>query len=382
MRLVSALSALATRRTPYYVHYGVTHRCNLTCKMCGIWKMGDRKSEMTLDQIRQMAVNLRALGTGVVSLGGGEPLLRDDLPQLMRAFIDQGMEVRLLTNGYTRASGGERNARFLDEVFATGVRHVSISLDTLDPRRFDEICEKDEVWRSAIESIGRFARVVRKRGGTGNINCVVSRANLAELPRMVDLAERLGFYISFIPLEVHEYGGQIIERERADGMFFTAADHAELDDMFGRLIEMKRRGRAIFSTTPFLRETLNVLKGGQPTWTCYAGQLYFSVSPEGRFSVCHRFDGTGQTRQEYFVYDPHFPRQYRDPVFQDQCARTARPCRACARPCWTEVALAFTHPRSFFEMAAIQLHRPTALEVPDVDVIAAEFAPRQAAPSP
>lgn len=381
MRLAPALSALLTRRTPYYVHYGVTHRCNLTCKMCGIWKMGDRKSEMTLPQIRQMAVNLRTLGTGVVSLGGGEPLLRDDLPQLMGAFIEQGIEVRLLTNGFTRTSAGERNARFLDQVFDTGVRHVSISLDTLDPLRFDEICEKDEVWRSAVESIGRFARVVRKRGGTGNINCVVSRANLRELPRMVDLAERLGFYISFIPLEVHEYGGKVIERERADPMFFTPADHAELDDMFGRLIEMKRQGRAIFSTTPFLHETLNVLKGGQPTWTCYAGQLYFSVSPEGRFSVCHRFDGTGQTRQEYFVFDDHFPRQYRDPVFQDQCARTARPCRACARPCWTEVALAFTHPRSFFELAAIQLHRPAGLEIPDVEVIEREFAPRQAAPS-
>ena len=104
MRVASLLSALVTRRTPYYVHFGVTHRCNLTCKMCGIWKMGDKRSEMSVDQIRAMAANLRELGTGVVSIGGGEPLLRDDLPQIVRAFFDQGMEVRLLTNGYTRTS--------------------------------------------------------------------------------------------------------------------------------------------------------------------------------------------------------------------------------------------------------------------------------------
>lgn len=379
MRVASLLSALVTRRTPYYVHFGVTHRCNLTCKMCGIWKMGDKRSEMSVDQIRAMAANLRELGTGVVSIGGGEPLLRDDLPQIVRAFFDQGMEVRLLTNGYTRTSGAERNVKFLDEVFATGVKHVSISLDTIDPKRFDEICERDDVWQSAIDTISRFARVVRQRGGTGNINCVVSRANLRELPRMVDLAERLGFWISFIPLEVHEYGGQIIERERADAMFFTKADHAELDEMFGRLIEMKRQGRRIFSSTPFLEESLDYLKGGTPRWQCLAGALFFSVSPEGRFSICHKFDGTGQTRQQYYVYEPHFPRQYRDPVFQDQCARTAHPCKACLRPCWAEVTMAFTHPRAFFEMATIQLHHPMPADIPDVDTVTREFVPPPAA---
>jgi MoaA/NifB/PqqE/SkfB family radical SAM enzyme len=373
VRVGPLVSALVTRRTPYYVHFGVTHRCNLTCKMCGIWKMGDRKSEVTIEQVRAMARNLHRLGTGVVSLGGGEPLLRDDLPEIIRAFFEVGIEVRLLTNGYTRIGRTERNVRFLDEVLATGVKHVSISLDTPDPVRFGEICEKDDVWQTAVETIGRFARVVRTRGGTGNVNCVVSRSNLRELPRMVDLAERLGFWISFIPLEVHEYAGRVIEKDRADDMFFGPADHAELEDMYGRLIEMKKRGRRIFSSTPFLEESLHYLKGGEPRWTCHAGALYFSVSPEGRFSICHKFSGTGQTRQEYYVYDERFPRQFRDPIFQDQCARTARPCKACLRPCWAEVAMTFTHPRSFWEMVAIQLHHPMPAEIPTVETLVGEM---------
>lgn len=351
MRVGSLVSALVTRRTPYYVHFGVTHRCNLTCKMCGIWKMGDRRSEVGLDQIGAIAANLRALGTGVVSLGGGEPLLRDDLPAILRTFMDEGIEVRLLTNGYTRT----RDSRFLEAILDTGLRHVSISLDALDSQRFAEICEKDDVWEAAVESIRRFGAVIEKRGGMGNINCVVSKANLDELPQMVDLAEKLGFWISFIPLEVHEYAGKVIERERADPMFFGPADHGALEAMYERLIEMKRQGRHIFSSTPFLQKSLAYLKGEGADWTCLAGSLYFSISPEGRFSVCHRYQGTGQSAQVYHAYDAEFPRHFRDAAFQAECAATARPCKACLRPCWAEVALTFTHPRSMWEMAAIQM---------------------------
>ena len=50
----------------------------------------------------------------------------------------------------------------------------------LDSARFADICQKDDVWATAVETIGRFSRVIAKRGGLGNINCVVSKANLPE----------------------------------------------------------------------------------------------------------------------------------------------------------------------------------------------------------
>ena len=383
MRLGSLTSALVTRQVPYYVHYGVTHRCNLTCRMCGIWKTGDRASEMGLEQIRAMARNLHALGTGVVSLGGGEPLLREDLPEIIQAFLEQKIELRLLTNGYTRSSGSEANTRFLERVFDTGLRHVSISLDTVDPRRFADICEKDDVWAAAVETMARFARIVSKRGGVGNLNCVVSRANLGELERIVDLAERFGFWVSFIPIEVHEYGGEVLERDRASDLYFGPQDHGALDDAYGRLIEMKRRGRHVFSSTPYLEESLRFLKGEKAQWTCLAGSLYFSVSPEGRFSVCHLYEGTGQETRDVRVHDADFPRRFREKSFRAECRATAQECRACVRPCWTEIALAFTHPRSLREMAMLQLWRPRGpREIPDAAAVIAEFTAQAAAPGP
>ena len=40
-----AMGAL-TRKVPVYAHFGITHRCNLTCKMCGIWRYGNKKEEL------------------------------------------------------------------------------------------------------------------------------------------------------------------------------------------------------------------------------------------------------------------------------------------------------------------------------------------------
>ena len=49
-----AMGAL-TRKVPVYAHFGITHRCNLTCKMCGIWRYGNKKEELSLDEIREVA---------------------------------------------------------------------------------------------------------------------------------------------------------------------------------------------------------------------------------------------------------------------------------------------------------------------------------------
>jgi len=65
----------------------------------------------------------------MLTLGGGEPFVRHDLPDLIGAFKDAGNDVRVLTNGI-----GIDDAR-IDAAIAAGLRHVSISLDTLTGRR-------------------------------------------------------------------------------------------------------------------------------------------------------------------------------------------------------------------------------------------------------
>ena len=61
--------AALTRRVPVYAHFGITHRCNLTCKMCGIWRYGNEKEELGVDEIAFMADRMARQGVVQVSVG-------------------------------------------------------------------------------------------------------------------------------------------------------------------------------------------------------------------------------------------------------------------------------------------------------------------------
>ena len=88
--------AFLTRNVPVYAHFGVTHRCDLTCKMCGIWRYGNKKEELSLEEIEVVAQRMARIGVVQVSLGGGEPFAREDLPEICRIFTKAGVNTRVL----------------------------------------------------------------------------------------------------------------------------------------------------------------------------------------------------------------------------------------------------------------------------------------------
>lgn len=365
MRYLQVAKALVTRRVPVYVHYGVTHRCNLTCRMCGLWKIGDRKSELDMPEIHQMADNLQRLGTTAMSLGGGEPFLRSDLDEIVQAFTRRGIDVRVLTNGVVP------NPKLIARVMDVGVKHISISMDTLDRARQADICEKEGIWEKITEAVRFWAEHLRSRRGLGIINCVVTRLNFEELPRIVEFAESYGFYASFVPIELHHYRDKDLGcRDSFHDMPFGPDDRQRMDEVFERLVQMKAQGRRIFNSTPFLRYALRYLKGEDTGYRCRAGSLTFSVSPEGMYSMCHRFRGTGRFGTENVsVADPGFVEWFQSENAAADADKIASRCQSCFRPCWQEVGLAFTHPKAFTEAVGLRFpgsipaHLPTAEEV-------------------
>ena len=116
--------AALTREVPVYAHFGITHRCNLTCKMCGIWRYGNRKEELSLEEIQLVAERMARLGVVQVSIGGGEPFAVDHLEDAAKAFIDQGLNLRILTNGIGEGNGKNvvRDRPYLDRIEAIDSR--------------------------------------------------------------------------------------------------------------------------------------------------------------------------------------------------------------------------------------------------------------------
>src|SRR5947209_9811955 len=118
----------------------VTDRCNLRCTYCMPEDVTflDKAELLTFEEIAHFVRVVTALGIDKVRLTGGEPLLRRELPELVRqlAEVPGVRDLGLTTNGLLLA--GQAPA-----LFAAGLRRLNVSLDTLDPDRFRAIARRD-----------------------------------------------------------------------------------------------------------------------------------------------------------------------------------------------------------------------------------------------
>jgi cyclic pyranopterin phosphate synthase len=127
-----------------YLRMSVTDRCDLRCTYCMPERMTflPRKDVLTLDEMHDLALGFIDRGISKIRLTGGEPLVRRDMIDLVRALgrkIGDGLEELTLT------TNGTRLAEFADDLFAAGVRRINVSLDTLDRARFAQLAGRDSL---------------------------------------------------------------------------------------------------------------------------------------------------------------------------------------------------------------------------------------------
>jgi MoaA/NifB/PqqE/SkfB family radical SAM enzyme len=353
--------AALTRKVPVYAHWGITHRCNLTCKMCGIWRYGKKSEELTLAQVEVLADRLKRMGVIQLALGGGEPFVRDDLEDLVGILLDRGLEVRVLTNGVDLPR--QRLERLVDR----GLRSFAVSLDSLYPARFDYICEREGAWEEVVRTLTTMAELLQGKRGNSAINCVVSHLNLDELQEMVLFAKALGFAISFLPVE-------LLEEPRGSGKTWedrfirfqpemkiprdvqTLARVGErVRKAYDNLIDLKRQGYPILNSTPYLEASRHYLETGRfPPEACDAGRLYFSIAPSGDYTICHR-----TLTQHPSILDPGFDDYIRSAEYERLRRHEVASCEGCMRACWIDTSFMFRTVQGLTETTRMYLRRPT-----------------------
>ena len=341
---INLARCLLGNRIPIYAHFAVTHRCNLRCRMCNIWREADRESEVSVERVGVIADALRRLGTISVSIGGAEPFVRQDLPDVVRTLKSRGLGVRVLTNAV--AVTDEQICRVAD----AGLDEISVSLDTLDPDTQAHICDTPDVWPKIVKNLCAFSAALPRRGRVLLLNTVVSHYNVHELPRLVEFARAIGYYVSFVPLHLAKQEGEHDRFERcAPEMAIGQDQTAALVRAYDRLIRLKRQGAPIINSTAFLRQSQRFLRERGQYWRCDAGSLYFSIDPRGRFAVCHDYENRRDYRAEEVLA------MFKSPRFAAERRRLIAECGTCMRPCWGEVTHLVHDPTAFIEMLRVRL---------------------------
>jgi MoaA/NifB/PqqE/SkfB family radical SAM enzyme len=266
-------------KRPLVVSYEVTLSCNCNCRHCDLG--GIRKNEKQLKPVDYANLN-RLFSPPVVQISGGEPLLRQDIVDIVKA-IKQSTVVPytiLVTNGVLL---NESNYLELREA---GVNQFSVSLDFPDERH-DEFRRHRGLYKHLDETIPQLAE-----SGYRDIilNTAITKANLREILPLAEKAKEWNVSIS--------YSAYTALRTYADDYCInTEEDLAVLRQAISELIELKKQSNHITNSKDVLLDTLRFFEQGYMP-NCKAGIRFLCVMPDGALVPCAQHRNRYSTQKE------------------------------------------------------------------------------------
>jgi MoaA/NifB/PqqE/SkfB family radical SAM enzyme len=251
--------ALIHKDHPLIVHLIPMRRCNLACAYCNEYDA--TSSPVALAEVVRRVDRLAALGTSVVTLSGGEPMLHPELDAVIRAIRKRGMFATLITNGYLLS---RERIRALN---AAGLDQLQISIDNVEP---DEVSKKSlRLLEPKLRWLAEEARFAV------NINSVVGGGikRPADAVTITRRARELGFSCTVGIL--HDGRGQLRGLSPDE-----LAVYRELKTV---------RGLTIGRINDLWQE--NLVAGKPNDWRCRAGARYLYVDEFGLVHYCSQQRG-------------------------------------------------------------------------------------------
>jgi len=308
MGLRSLNHAITGARCPTNVMLAVTNRCNSHCRYCNIPTRDHR--DMTTAEIFRLIDEMWKQGTKRLGIWGGEPLLRDDIGQIISHAHDIGMYVSVDTNGILlREKVGV--LKKLD--------HLVISMDG------------NKAGHEANRGAGTFARVMDALELASEIKglkvwslTVLTKENLQDIDFILDTARRLKIYAAFQVLHHSDELGRNHET-----MIPTDDEYREA---IRKLIQRKQQGARISSSFRYLNYLLKwesyvtrSRKKAHLSLRCKAGALYCNIDADGKVYACSLLVGREPAKNALEV---GFKKAFE--------AIPEVPCQACTAACYTE----------------------------------------------
>ncbi len=174
----------------------VTQRCDLACPHCHREGQHPSCKEMTPEEIERLIRIGAEVGIRKVKLTGGEPLMRDDISEIVSRLSPLVKEVSLTTNG-------SRLSSMAGALKAAGLGRVNVSLHTLDPGTFERLCGRDE----SREIVHGIRSAIAAGLSPVKVNMVVIKGeNEAEIMSMIDFCAEVGAVLQLIEYESDRAG--------------------------------------------------------------------------------------------------------------------------------------------------------------------------------
>jgi MoaA/NifB/PqqE/SkfB family radical SAM enzyme len=280
---------------PILAHIIPIRRCNLSCKYCNEYDNYSKPvpTKTMIERINRLA----DLGTTIITISGGEPLLHPELDLLIRQIRRRGLITGMITNGYLLT------AERIRQLNRAGLEHLQISIDNVMP---------DDVSKKSLKVLDKKLQLLAEHAEFHvNINSVVGGGvpNPEDALAVGRRALELGF-TSTVGI-IHDHYGQLQplgERER---------------EVYLAMRAMEKRSYAQINEFQD-----NIAQGVENRWRCRAGGRYLYICEDGLVHYCSQQRGyPAKPLAEYTIED--IRREY----------RTAKDCAPrCTVACVHQVA--------------------------------------------
>ena len=243
---------------PVLAHIIPTRRCNLSCTYCN--EYDDFSKPVPVADMYRRIDKLASLGTNIISMSGGEPLLHPELDDLIARVRSHGCISGMITNGYLLMPDR------IKRLNRAGLEHMQISIDNARP---DDVSKKSlKVLDKKLQMLAEYAEF------HVNINSVVGGGihNPEDALQVGKRAVELGF-TSTVGI-IHDHDGQL--RPLAD----------KEREVF---LQMKQMGKKNYARLNFFQD--NIAHGRENQWKCRSGARYLYVCEDGLVHYCSQQRG-------------------------------------------------------------------------------------------
>lgn len=315
------MKAAKNYRVPFTTNIQLLLKCPFACLYCP--QDHESNQALSLEVLRGVFRDARAMGGRRVHLTGGEPLLRKDLGEIIDDAKGLGFFVSLTTSGAKIDSQLDAIAR---------ADQVQLSFDGPDEAR--GLLRGDAASKTAAHAV----EVMSERGIDFWTSTVLTKANMQHIDWVIEHAREHDIHANFVLMESHpeDWNDDNPMPQETLDLMPTQDDNREA---VRQLVEHKRAGAPIGSSMPYLQELLEWSDYSQLTspekssrYDCMAWQSQCEILADGRLIVC---DDTLQRGLGVSVVEHGFRRAFELLAAPDNC-------NSCFSSCYLESNLIFS----------------------------------------
>ncbi len=255
---------------PALVSWNLTRKCNLKCPHCYMSAGEKEDNELGTDECLRLIDEMVDLGTEMLILTGGEPLLRRDIYDIARYASDRGIWVVMGTNGVLV------NDHVASKMVECGVKGVGISIDSLDPDKHNSFRGGPDAWKYSVRALD----ICRRHGLEVLVQTTVMDMNRHELPELIRFAQEKGAWSFNLYFLVQTGRGQQMNDLSAE----------DTDGLLRELVVQQESYRPMLvrakCAPQYKQIAYEMGMGGLESGGCMAGTEYCRITPGGDVTPC------------------------------------------------------------------------------------------------